>query len=52
VEIDAMPRDVLIELVDACITRHLPSDSFDRLRVSEQEQRASLQQFLQAWGSR
>ena len=30
VEIDAMPRDVLIDLVEGCITQHLPADALGR----------------------
>ncbi len=49
VEIDAMPRDVLLALVEGCITQHLPPDALARLVVAEREERASAQQFLTAW---
>ena len=52
VEIDAMPRDVLIGLVEQCITQHLPSDALARLVATEREQRASLEQYLNAWNRR
>jgi hypothetical protein len=52
VEIDAMPRDLLIELVESCITQHLPADALARLRATEREQRASLQTLLASWTRR
>jgi hypothetical protein len=52
VEIDALPRDTLLELVEQCITQHLPDDALVRLRSTEREQRASLQAFLKSWTRR
>lgn len=49
VEIDAMPRDVLLELVESCITQHLPTDALDRLIATERQEREALGQFLDAW---
>ncbi len=52
VEIDAMPRDVLLALVESYITQHLPTDELDRLRDTEAAERESLGQFLTAWRRR
>jgi hypothetical protein len=52
VEIDAMPRDVLLALVEDCITRHLPADALDRLHATEQAQRETLDTFLTSWTRR
>jgi hypothetical protein len=49
VEIDAMPRDVLLELVEQCITQHLPSDAYVRLVATEREQRVTLERVLTNW---
>lgn len=52
VEIDAMPRDVLIDLVEQCITHHLPSGALERLKATEREQRDTLQRFFKSWTRR
>ena len=49
VEIDAMPRDVLLELVESCITQHLPPDALARMQATEAAQRETLDRFLGAW---
>jgi len=46
VEIDAMPRDVLLDLVTSRIMLHLPADVMQRLEATERAQRASLQTVL------
>lgn len=48
VEIDAMPRDVLLDLVEQCIAQHLPADAYARLVATEREQRATLERVLAA----
>ena len=52
VEIDAMSRDVLLELVESCITQHLPPDALARMQATEAAQRETLAQFLGAWSGR
>lgn len=42
VEIEALPPDVLRELVEDCILRHLDADAVRRLRLIEQEERDTL----------
>jgi hypothetical protein len=44
-----MPRDVLPELVESCITPHLPPDALARMQATERAQRDTLDQFLGAW---
>ena len=52
VEIDAMPRDALIALVEECITRHLPAEALARLQATERAQRGTLERFLKSWSRR
>jgi hypothetical protein len=52
VEIDAMSRDVLLEIVESCITQHLPPDALARMQATEAAQRETLAQFLGAWTGR
>jgi hypothetical protein len=49
VEIDAMPRDVLLELVESCITRHVAPDALARMEATERSQRDTLREFHRAW---
>lgn len=49
VEIDAMPRPVLLDLVEQCITQHLPTDAYARLVATEREQHVTLERVLTTW---
>lgn len=42
VEIDAMPMAELRRLAESCITRHLPRDEWERLKMIEEQERESL----------
>jgi hypothetical protein len=46
VEVDALPRAVLVELVETAITQHLPAGTLERLERSESIQRESAWAFL------
>lgn len=48
VEIDAMPRDVLIELVEQCITQHVEPGTLARMRATERAERESANLYLTA----
>jgi hypothetical protein len=52
IEIDAMPRDLLIELVETSITQQPRADERDRMFRVEAEQRNTLQPFLKSWTRR
>ncbi len=46
VEVDAVPRDVLIGLVRQCLTRHIPEDERARLQADEDARRERLRRAL------
>ena len=49
VELDAIEPDVLRLMVRGCIEQHMPQAELERLRVTEEAERESLEEFLKNW---
>ena len=49
VELDAIEPDVLRAMVRGCIEQHMPQAELERLRVTEEAERESLEEFLKNW---
>ena len=49
VELDAIEPDMLRRLAEACIGRHLPREEMERLRLIEEGERKTFEEFAEAW---
>jgi hypothetical protein len=49
VEVDAIPPDALRQLARNCIEQHIDAEALERTRLIEEQERKSLQAFLNNW---
>jgi hypothetical protein len=50
VELDAIPANVLRQMVGDCIERHISEDQLHAIQMTEQAERETLQQIAEQWG--
>jgi hypothetical protein len=49
VEVDAIPPDILMDIAQSCIVRHVDEDAYIKMREVEAMERRTLDQFLAGW---